>query len=245
MLLVEDLHWLDGSSDAFLHRLIPALADAPVLAGAQLPPRVRPCAGCAIRAYRQIALQPLAEADASALLDELLGRDPSLGDLGRPPATPAPPAIRSSSRSSCSRSSQSGALAGAKGAYHLARTVDAAAIPTSVQAVLAARIDRLPARDKEVLQTAAVIGKQFDSDVLRAVSELPSTELDGALQALAAAELVVEQTARAPPPSMPSNTRSLRRSPTPRSWRRAARSCTPRRRARWSPPAAHRASARR
>ena len=194
VLLVEDLHWLDGSSDAFLRRLIPALADAPVLPVLNFRPEYDH-EWLRDPRYRQIALQPLAEADASALLGELLGHDPSLGELGAHLSTRAagnPFFVEELVQSLV----QSGALAGAKGAYHLACTVDVAAIPTSVQAVLAARIDRLPARDKEVLQTAAVIGKQFASEVLRAVSDLPGTELDGALQALAAAELVVEQTAR-------------------------------------------------
>src|SRR5215468_6823017 len=197
VLLVEDLHWLDGSSDAFLRRLIPALADAPILPVVNFRPEYDHDWLRAAR-YRQIALQPLAEADAGALLDELLGRDPSVGDLAaqlRARAAGNPFFVEELVQSLA----QSGTLAGAKGAYHLVRTVDAAAIPTSVQAVLAARIDRLPARDKEVLQTAAVLGKQFDPLLLRAVSDLPTTELDGALQALATAELVLEQTAHPSP----------------------------------------------
>jgi len=191
VLLIEDLHWLDGGSDAFIHRLLPALADAPVLPVLNFRPEYDH-AWLHGPAYRQIALQPLADADGSALLAELLGRDPSLGDLAEHLGTRAagnPFFVEELVQSLV----QSGALSGARGAYRLARTVDAAAIPTSVQALLAARMDRLAARDKEVLQTAAVIGKQFGADVLRAVSQLPNTDIEGALQSLAAAELLVER----------------------------------------------------
>jgi adenylate cyclase len=139
-------------------------------------------------------LRPLADADAGELLDELLGRDPSLGDLAarlRARAAGNPFFVEELVQSLV----QSGTLTGAKGAYRLARPVDDAAIPSSVQAVLAASIDRLAARDKDVLQTAAVIGKQFTEPVLRAVSGLAALDLAAALRALAAAELVFEHTA--------------------------------------------------
>jgi predicted ATPase len=67
------------------------------------------------------------------------------------------------------------------------------ALPTSVQAVLAARVDRLEERQKQVLQTAAVIGRQFTEPILRRVVELPETDLARALDKLAAAEFIFEQ----------------------------------------------------
>jgi len=71
--------------------------------------------------------------------------------------------------------------------------VEEAAVPASVQAVLAARIDRLEHRDKAVLQAAAVIGKEFSAAVLGRVAELPPGVLEGALRDLVAAEFVYEQ----------------------------------------------------
>jgi class 3 adenylate cyclase len=191
IVLVEDLHWFDAASDVFLRRLVAALAAQPVVV--VLNTRLEYNAdwlrsgGC-----QRIDLQPLAAAAIAVLLDELLGRDPSLGDLGTRLAARAAgnPFFAEELVQSLA---QSGALAGTKGAYRLASVVDASAIPTSVRAVLAARIDRLVARDKDVLQTAAVIGKEFDEPVLRAVTGLAEAELGAALRALAAAELIFER----------------------------------------------------
>jgi tetratricopeptide (TPR) repeat protein len=68
------------------------------------------------------------------------------------------------------------------------------ALPATVQAVLAARIDRLADREKEVLQTAAVIGKEVPEAVLRRVSEVTGDELAGVLRTLIAADFLYEAT---------------------------------------------------
>src|SRR5262249_17143187 len=81
---------------------------------------------------------------------------------------------------------------GSKGAYRLRGPVETLVLPASVQVVLGARIDRLPEREKHVLQTAAVIGKEFGEPVLRRVEGLPEAQLAAALHALAQAELVYE-----------------------------------------------------
>lgn len=83
-----------------------------------------------------------------------------------------------------------------RGAYRLTAPVAALDVPASVQAVLASRIDRLPEREKQVLQTAAVIGRQFSEMLLRQVLArvAPPNEvaLDQALAALVAAEFLFE-----------------------------------------------------
>jgi adenylate cyclase len=86
-----------------------------------------------------------------------------------------------------------GYLEGSPGTYRLARPVDELAIPTTVQAVLAARIDRLAEREKQVLQTASVIGKHFAEPLLERVAELPERDLQGALRALIGAEFLYEE----------------------------------------------------
>jgi adenylate cyclase len=191
VLLVEDLHWLDAPSDAFLQRLIAALDGAAVLPVLNYRPEY---ADTWLRGKddRRIVLQPLSAAAVGELFDELLGANPSLGDLAvrlRARAGGNPFFVEELVQSLA----QNGALAGVKGAYRLVRAVDDAAIPTSVQAVLSARIDRLAPRDKDVLQTAAVIGKEFAEPVLRSVTGLAEQELQTVLRALAAAELVFEQ----------------------------------------------------
>jgi tetratricopeptide (TPR) repeat protein len=88
---------------------------------------------------------------------------------------------------------EAGNLRGERGAYSLVRPVEAAAVPASVQAILSARIDRLPAVDKGVLQAAAVIGKEFSEPLLGRVAGLQQNELEDALRTLVAAEFIYEQ----------------------------------------------------
>jgi predicted ATPase len=87
---------------------------------------------------------------------------------------------------------ESGGLEGTPGVYRLAHAIEEIEIPASVQPVLVARIDRLPEREKVVLQSAAVIGREFSEPVLRRVAGIAEDELAQALAALANAELVYE-----------------------------------------------------
>jgi adenylate cyclase len=88
---------------------------------------------------------------------------------------------------------EGGSLVGTRGAYRLARPIAELAIPPTVQALLASRIDRLGEREKQVLQTAAVIGRVFVEPVLQRVAGLPGDDLAAALRTLVAAEFVYEE----------------------------------------------------
>jgi tetratricopeptide (TPR) repeat protein len=88
---------------------------------------------------------------------------------------------------------EAGNLAGEHGAYRLVRPVEEAAVPASVQAVLAARIDRLSERDKGVLQAAAVIGREFLEPVLARVVTIDRPDLEDAIAQLVASEFIFEQ----------------------------------------------------
>ncbi len=79
------------------------------------------------------------------------------------------------------------------GSVWLVKPVAEIALPTTIQAVLAARVDRLEERQKQVLRDAAVIGRQFTEPILRRVVELPEANLAQALDKLAAAEFIFEQ----------------------------------------------------
>ena len=81
---------------------------------------------------------------------------------------------------------------GEPGAYRLAKPLDRLQVPATVQAVLAARIDRLPAEEKRLLQTAAVIGTEVPFPLLQAVAELPEAALQRGLANLQAAEFLYE-----------------------------------------------------
>jgi predicted ATPase len=142
--------------------------------------------------YQQLPLLPLGPGTIAELLRDLLGMDPSLATL----------ADRIQERTGgnpffieevVQALAETGSLEGTKGAYRLVRPAAELRLPPTVQAVLAARIDRLAEREKQVLQTAAVIGREFTEPILRRVVELPEAELAAALQRLTAAEFIYEE----------------------------------------------------
>ena len=83
-------------------------------------------------------------------------------------------------------------LAGERGNYHLEKKVESTQVPATVQAVLAARIDRLPLEEKQLLQSAAVIGKDIPFSLMQAITELSDEELRRGLTHLQAAEFLYE-----------------------------------------------------
>src|SRR4029450_12150046 len=87
---------------------------------------------------------------------------------------------------------ETGVLGGAPGAYHLAQALPTIQVPATVQALLAARIDRLPPEEKRLLQTAAVIGTAVPLPLLQAMAELPEATLHRGLAHLQAAEFLYE-----------------------------------------------------
>jgi predicted ATPase len=87
---------------------------------------------------------------------------------------------------------ETNALTGERGAYRLARQLDAVDVPATVQAILASRIDRLAPEDKQLLQTASVVGKDVPFALLLAIADLSEDELRGGLARLQAAEFLYE-----------------------------------------------------
>jgi predicted ATPase len=87
---------------------------------------------------------------------------------------------------------ETGVLVGEPGAYHLTQALPTIQVPVTVQAVLAARIDRLPPEEKALLQTAAVIGHEVPLALLQAVAELPETQLCLGLTHLQGTEFLYE-----------------------------------------------------
>jgi class 3 adenylate cyclase/tetratricopeptide (TPR) repeat protein len=191
VLWLEDLHWLDAASEAAAqmlteHLIGPESSDCRVLLLATARPEYR--AGWWARAER-LPLAPLTAHDSSALLDDWLGSDPALARLRERIEARArgnPLFVEEIARSLVER----GAVRGQRGAYAPADAGGEIALPETVQAVLASRIDRLEPRDKHVLQTAAVIGLDVSTDLLRAVLALPEPELTASLERLATAELL-------------------------------------------------------
>src|SRR5207247_1298421 len=157
--LLEDLHWLDRASEALFAATHELLKETPTLLVLTFRPEYD---GLWLEksSYRQLALQPLGAGAFAELLRDLLGTDPSvvaLADRIRERTGGNPFFIEEVVQALV----EAGSLTGAKGAYRLVRPVEELAIPPTVHAVLAARIDRLPEREKAVLQTAAVIGREL------------------------------------------------------------------------------------
>ncbi len=192
--LLEDLHWFDGASDGFLETMIESAPATRDLLLVNFRPEYQ--APWMQRSYyQQLPLQPLGPEAIRALLRDQLGVDTSVSAL--------PEMIHERTKGNpffieevVQSLVESGHLEGTRGAYRLSSAIDALEVPASVQAVLAARIDRLPEREKQLLQTAAVIGKTFPEALLRQVttrvSELDEAGLSQALSALVAAEFLFE-----------------------------------------------------
>jgi class 3 adenylate cyclase/tetratricopeptide (TPR) repeat protein len=189
--MIEDLHWLDEASGEFLAQMVEARADSRNLLLLNFRPEYH--AGWMQKSwYRQIPLTPLGREAIGELLADLLGSDPSIATLVAPihARTGGNPFFTEEVAQTLI---ESGHLEGSRGAYRLVTPIDRLGVPATVQAVLAARIDRLPEREKRLLQIAAVIGKDFAEPLLAAVAELPTEELKAALAALRHAEFVHEQ----------------------------------------------------
>jgi adenylate cyclase len=186
--LLDDAHWIDQASDELICELVSAVPGTRTLLLANFRPEYRP-AWIAGANVHQLSLSPLGEEACRELLRELLGADASLGDL----------ADRISERTGGNpffieeivrALATSGSLAGERGAHRLTAPLDALSLPTTVQSLLAARLDRLGERAKRVLQIASVIGKQFEEPLLEAVGGLADHDLATALGSLQEAEFI-------------------------------------------------------
>src|SRR5207244_3914299 len=180
--LLEDLHWFDAASDAMLAALEELTPHTPTLRLTTFRPGYH-APWMQSPQYRQLALQPLGAEALAELLRDLLGTDPSVVPLTErlPERTGGNPFFIEEVVQALIETKT---LVGTRGAYRLVRPVEELAIPPTVQAVLAARIDRLPEREKAVLQTAAVVGRELPDAVLRRIADLPEGELASAVRAL-------------------------------------------------------------
>ena len=170
VLVFEDLHWLDSESQALLDSLVESLPDGPTPAPSQLPSRIHHDWGNKTF-YTQLRLDPLPPASADEFLKALLGDDSSLEPLKKlliERTEGNPFFLEESVRTLV----ETQVLVGEPGAYRLAQALPTIQVPATVQAVLAARIDRLPQEEKRLLQTASVIGNELPFTLLQTIAEL-------------------------------------------------------------------------
>jgi class 3 adenylate cyclase len=190
VLLIEDLHWVDSASEEFVEAMVDAVVGTKTLLLLNFRPGyVAPWMQRSH--YRQIALGPLPGTEASELLSGLLGDDPSLALLARNIAERAqgnPFFMEELVQSLAER----GDFEGERGAYRLKAGIDIIPLPPTVQAVLSARIDRLAETSRQVLQIAAVIGREVPLAILERVASLPADDVADALSQLRRAELLYE-----------------------------------------------------
>jgi class 3 adenylate cyclase/tetratricopeptide (TPR) repeat protein len=188
VLLVDDLHWIDAQSDEFIAQIVDSVAATRTLLLLNFRPEYD-AAWMARSDHHRIPLLPLGAEAADELLRDLLGGDPSLDAL-RTHLCERAGGNPFFAEELVSALAESGALAGERGAYRLVRDPAAASLPATVQGILAARIDRLAEREKRVLQSAAVIGRELDEPVLERVAGCSGAELAGALDVLRRAEFL-------------------------------------------------------
>jgi predicted ATPase/class 3 adenylate cyclase len=190
LLVCEDLHWIDAETQAVLDGLVESLPAARLLLLVNYRPEYQHAWGGRTY-YTQLRLDPLPPESAEALLGALLGRDAGLDPLTRVLIARTegnPFFLEESVRTMV----EIGVLVGEPRAYRLAKALPTIQVPATVQAVLAARIDRLPAEDKRLLQTAAVLGTEVPFPLLQAIAERPEADLHRGLAHLQAAEFLYE-----------------------------------------------------
>jgi adenylate cyclase len=190
VVIIEDLHWIDAASEEFVEALVDAVVGTTTL----LVVNFRPGFAAPLMQrshYRQINMPPLPAAQAAILLQDHFGSDPSLALLSRNIVERAqgnPFFLEELVNALVER----GDFEGEKGAYRLKGGIDTIPLPSTVQAVVAARIDRLSEDAKKVLEIASVVGREISTLILDAVAGLAPVELSEAAHHLRQAELLYD-----------------------------------------------------
>jgi class 3 adenylate cyclase len=180
--VVEDAHWIDEVSESMLAEFFTVIPQTPSLVLVIYRPEYRGALS-RVAGAQSIALAPLSDSETAALVSELLGSDPSVGGMIAmitEKAAGNPFFAEEMVRDLAER----GVLRGNRSAYE--STADAAevSVPATLQATIAARIDRLDPAAKRTLSAAAVIGSRFSLDLLKTLG------IEPILEELVVAELV-------------------------------------------------------
>ena len=191
VLLLDDLHWIDPGSDLFVAQIVEAVSTTRTLLLVNFRPEYT--ADWLRKSWvLQLPVAPLGTEALAELVRDWVGAAASVAAL--------PPLIGARSGGNPFFAEEivlslieTQRLAGARGAYELTTALETIEVPATVRALLAARIDRLGEREKQVLYTAAVIGKEFSRPLVEAVVDIDGADVDAALSALLAAEMINER----------------------------------------------------
>ena len=182
LFIIEDVHWIDAVSESMLADFLTVIPRTPTMVLITSRPEY---AGALTRApgAQMIALAALGDSDTAALLTELLGSHPSVGDLA---ATIADRAAGNPffAEEMVRELVQRGVLQGERGGYVCRADVAEVSVPATVQAAIEARIDRLTAPARRTLNAASVIGARFEAELLAALG------IDAVVDELLSAELI-------------------------------------------------------
>jgi class 3 adenylate cyclase len=191
VVIFEDLHWIDAETHELLDLLVDSVASSRILMLVNYRPEYhhewgnRTC-------YTQLRLDSLGGQSADEMLHALLGGDASLQSLKRriiEKTEGNPFFIEEIVRALV----EQGVLV-RNGATRLTKPLTEINIPPTVHGILASRIDALPASEKGLLQTLAVIGKDFPLNLVRHITASPDEQLEPMLKSLQAGEFIYEQT---------------------------------------------------
>ena len=188
--LVDDLHRVDDWSNEYIAQIVEAFENSHGLLLVNFRPEYH-AAWSAKPHYQQLPLVPLGADAVREMVGSLLGDDDSVISLTDRIMqwTAGNPLY---SEEVINTLVETGQLEGVRGAYRLTRDVAELEVPTTVQSIIAARIDRLDDAEKALLHAASVIGKQFSKPRIEHVSEAPVSELTGTLERLKGADFIFE-----------------------------------------------------
>jgi class 3 adenylate cyclase len=180
--VIEDVHWIDEVSQSMLADFLAVIPRTPSMVLITYRPEYRGALSH-IAGAQTIALAPLSGPETSTLIAELLGSDPSVSEMGKVIAGRAagnPFFVEEITRELAER----GVLIGQRGNYACRTDVADVGVPATLQATIAARVDRLDPQAKRTLSAAAVIGSRFNPDLLTGLG------IEPCVQELIQAELI-------------------------------------------------------
>jgi class 3 adenylate cyclase len=170
LFIIEDAHWIDAVSDSMIANFLTVIPQTPSMVLITSRPEYQGLLR-RVPGGQTIVLAALGDSDTAALIGELLGSDPSVGELAaiiaeRAAGNPffAEEMVR--------ELAQRGVLAGEGGGYVCETHAADITVPPTVQAAIEARIDRLSAPAKRTISAASVIGARFEAELLATLASM-------------------------------------------------------------------------